>query len=134
MATKCPQGQLDTEQRELRVDYDSIVTSDDMPHMDRTRADGTPLTLPDGWKATDIVALIVECLNDSIVEVTPQFEPTDGPDDRPCWDATVIADTELTADDRVELVELYKPGMNTERETGEVTTEPFSIEDALGNI
>ena len=126
--------QDNTEPATIRIDYDAVVSSDDMPHIERTRADGTPWRTPDGWGYQEIVAVIIEAKNDKIINIETPFEFPRGPDDRPKCDCTVIKDTQEITDDRVELITQFEPDGSPNRTEGETSTEQFSLDDALDKI
>ncbi|ERG97052.1 hypothetical protein [Haloquadratum walsbyi] len=126
--------QDDTERATIRIDYDAVVSSDDMPHIERTRADGTPWRTPDGWSYQEIVAVIIEAKNSEIINIEAPFEFPRGPDDRPKCDCIVIDGTQEIDDERVELITQFEPDGSPSRTEGDTTTEQFSLDDALDKI
>jgi len=122
-----------TEQVLLRVDYGALATDSGLPGAAHTRADGTPVTLPDGWNLSECVAVLLEATHERINRVETPLRRSDAVDGYE-FEATVTAGTEQVADDRVRVVTRHTPDGSPTRHEGEETTEAFDLDDALDNL
>lgn len=124
---------FDTESVDLHVDFAAILQSDDVPHRDRTRANGLPWRPPTGWHHAEVVAVVVEALFTEVVEVETPFEMLRA-DGMVKYRATVRADTESLPDDRVRVVDRPDTDGPPSRREFDSSTETFDVEDALDNL
>jgi hypothetical protein len=124
---------FDTESVDLHVDFAAILQSDDVPHRDRTRANGLPWRPPAGWHHAEVVAVVTEALFTEVVEVETPFEVLRA-DGMVKYRATVRADTESLPDDRVRVVDRPDTDGPPSRREFDSSTETFDVGDALDNL
>ncbi len=117
----------------LRVDYSALATDPNLPGAERTRADGTPVTLPEGWNLSECIAVMIEAVVDEVHNVEMPLQRSDAVDAYE-FEATVTAGTEQIDDERIVRVTRQAPDGPPTRHEGETSTEEFDLDDALSNI
>lgn len=117
----------------LRVDYSALASDPNLPGADRTRANGTPVTLPEGWNLSECVAVMIEAMVDQVHTVETPLQRADAVDAYE-FEATVAEGTAQIDDERISLVTRHVPEGSPTRHEGETTTEEFDLDDALGNL
>jgi|APHM01.1.fsa_nt_gi hypothetical protein len=117
----------------LRVDYAALATDPNLPGAEHTRADGTPITLPDGWNLSECVAVMIEAMVEEVHDVETPLQRSDAADAYE-FEATVTAGTEQIDDERIDRVTRHAPDGPPTRHEGETSTEEFDLDDALSNL
>ena len=117
----------------IRVDYSELATDPNLPGAGHTRADGTPITLPEGWNLSECVAVMIEAMIDEVHNVETPLQRSNAVDAYE-FDATVTAGTEQIDDERIDRVTRQTPDGPPTRHEGETSTEEFDLDDALSNI
>lgn len=117
----------------LRVDYSALATDPNLPGAEHTRADGTPVRLPEGWNLSECVAVMIEAMVEEVHNVETPLQRSNAIDAYE-FDATVTAGTEQLDDERIDRVTRQTPDGPPTRHEGETSTEAFDLDDALSNI